>query len=410
MRIEEKRKKLGYFFYIDGYNNERFTGGDSPKALDIANNWVERIRRIKFRLKDNVHSADLPTHRLSSFENPTAISRMIVECEMNNEETFANRVRAARKQYVDNADWSVITFDQADKELGRIYAPFVEEYKREVSKRIAAYKDHCQKCENEQWEWMSMYGMKKYREGTLYTQLNYATSPLSATKDDNVLMAPYSFIPVEDVEEDWDYYSKSWHSAHGPKRTVTGRKVRVYKLGKGCIQTVELAKWKPGFMTEVVAQVLGVQQPKVAKELRKFQVSPWVDVKRSVKRDGLQFYNLTMGKNIVGVVAYDEQHDIHYHADTRAEAVAGLKAKVEKMEAERQRVAMEGSVVITAEQAHNRWGFCWPGMTEFAKAVGFGIDGSYTVSQLREAVSRLKDRRIVCKYRRELETAKIINF
>ena len=71
---------------------------------------------------------------------------------------------------------------------------------------------------------------------------------------------------------------------------------------------------------------------------------------------------------------------------------------------------MEADAVLTADYAHNRWGFCWPGMTEFAKAVGFDIDGSYTVSQLRETVSRLKDRRIVCKYRRELETAKIINF
>lgn len=336
---------------------------------------------------------------------------MINECEMNNEKAFADRVIAARKQFLASFHASPSTYQElADKKLGRIYAPFVEEYKREVSKRITAYKDHCQKCENEQWKWMEMYGMKKYREGTLYTQLNYTTSPLSCTKDENVLMAPYAFIPVEDVDEDWEYYSKAWHREHGPKRTVTGREVRVYKYGKGRIDTIELPKWKPGFMVEIVAQVLGLQQPKVEKQLRKFQPSPWVDVKRSVKRDGIQFYNLTMGKYTVGVVAYDEERDLHYHDDTREAALEGLRKKIDKIEADKKLKAMEADAVLTADYAHNRWGFCWPGMTEFAKAVGFDIDGHYTVAELRKAVSNLADRRIVAKYRRELETAKIINF
>lgn len=409
MTIAEKREALAYFFYKDWYG--WFAGGDSPKALSIANAWENRIRTIKNKLKDNIHSADLPKHRLSSFENSTAISRMIHECEMNNEMMFANRVIAARKQFLANFDASTsMSRELADKELGRIYAPFVEEYKREISKRIAEYKDHCQKCEQEQWEWLKNYGMKKYKEGTKYTQLNYLISPLSAGKYDNVLMYPYSFVPHEFVDTDWNAYSKAWHRAHGPKRTVESREVCVYQYGKGKIKTVELPKWKPGFMVEVVAQVLGLQKPKVEKSLRKFQVSPWVDVKRSVKRNGIQFYNLTMGKYTVGVVAYDEQHDLHYHAETKESALDGLTKKIAKMDADEQRVATEGNAVLTANLAHNRWGFCYPGMTEFANAIGFDVDASYTVGQLREAVSLLKDKSIVRKYHRELETAKIINF
>lgn len=300
-------------------------------------------------------------------------------------------------------------FRRLHKALGKFYAQFFREYYADVLPACKKLDEELSMRMEENEEWQRNLGFVKYME-TLSGTPNYITSPLSAGKGNKVVMFPYAFEAYEDVEEDWDYYSKAWHRAHGPKRTVESREVRVYKWGKGLINAIELPKWKPGFMTEVVAQVLGLKQSKVEKSLRRFQVSPWVDVKRSVKRDGIQFYNLTMGKYTVGVVAYDEQRDIHYHADTKEDAIAGLKDKLAKIEQERQRVAMESKNVITADMAHSRWGFCWPGMTEFAQAIGFDLGGAYTVAQLREAVKSLHDRSIVRKYRRELEIAKIINY
>jgi hypothetical protein len=308
------------------------------------------------------------------------------------------------------ADKDEYTFRrEVGKRLGKVCAPFLEEYRRDILPVINEQKATLAKREEEDSDWRRNFGISKYRSVMTGT-LDYITSPLTAGKGSKVVMFPYAFMAYEDVDEDWEYYSKAWHSAHGPKRTVVGREVRVYKYGQGRIDTIELAKWKPGFMVEMVAQVLGLQQPKMEKQLRKFQPSPWVDVKRSVKRDGVQFYNLTMGKYTVGVVAYDEQRDIHFHADTREAALDGLRKKIDKIEADKKLKAMEADAVLTADYAHNRWGFCWPGMTEFADAVGFDIDGSYTVAQLREAVGKLKNKRIIAKYRRELETARIINY
>lgn len=420
MKLKEKMNAL------EAINFEGRPG--CKEALELSHTWKSRVRGLQEKLHDNLHSADFTGGDLwINRRRPSRIQRIIDICEKHGFREFANRMR--------DADVPVeISFFDNDRELanfrfgfgvsaktsyrlrsayGRLYgkniASLMTEYKTDILPVIRERKAIEDKHQKENQDWQHNFGIVKWR-GVILDMPAYVTSPLTADKNNTVVMFPYAFKPIEDVEEDWEYYSKAWHQAHGPKRTITGREVRVYQYGKGRIRTIELPKWKPGFMVEVVAQVLGLQQPKVDKSLRKFQVSPWVNVKRSVKRNGIQFYNLTMGKYTVGVVAYDEQRGIHYHADTKEAAIAGLNDKIAKMEAEEKRAAMEANAVLTANLAHNRWGFCWPGMTEFANAIGFDLNGSYTVAQLREAVRGLKDRRIICKYRRELETAKIINF
>lgn len=416
----------------------KFEGRPGCKAAEeLYRMWRSRISRKQSVLKQNLHSNDSFSYKnhynryyypifpfvhkmvsdyetigrdnevLPLIEQLASLVKESPFCTSNNSASL-NDVRSGLFVYQRLGDYYECR--QTLKEAGRIISRYADEYKRTVLPAVKAYKEKSEQCEKEQQEWHRQLGMAKYKVGTVYTQQNYLTSPLTATKDDNVLLYPYSFVPHEEVDEDWECYSKAWHRAHGPKRTVTDREVRVYKWGKGLIQMIELSKWKPGFMVEVVAQVLGLQQPKVEKSLRKFQPSPWVDVKRSVKRNGIQFYNLTMGKYTVGVVAYDESCDIHYHGETKETALDGLRKKKEKLDSDKQRWAMEGSALLNASEAHDRWGFCWPGMTEFANAIGFDVDGSYTVAQLRNAVNHLSDRRILGKYRRELEIAKIINY
>ena len=57
--------------------------------------------------------------------------------------------------------------------------------------------------------------------------------------------------------------------------------------------------------------------------------------------------------------------------------------------------------------AHKRWGFCFPGMTEFAEAAGLDINGSYSIAELKKATQNVS-RYIKVKYSRELKIAKLI--
>lgn len=383
----------------------KFEGRPGCKeARELYANWCGRIGKERRRLYENLHSADAVEGRMKyGFTKPLPIVKIIHDCELYGFYDFASRLASIK----------INIYDISSKEKARLYGkgikPLMAEYRQRILPAIQERNLLKAQHEKENADWRQNFGFNKWK-GCLCDMLGYIESPLSATKGDMVVLFPYAFEAYENVDEDWNYYSKAWHSAHGPKRTVLGREVRVYEWGKGRVHTIELAKWKPGFMIEVVAQVLGLKQPKVEKPLRKFQVSPWVDVKRSVKRDGTQFYHLTMGKYTVGVVAYDEQRDIHYHAATKEEAIAGLTKKIEKIEADSERIAMEGASLLTASKAHDLWGFCYPGMTEFANSIGLDIDGTYTVGQLREAVGKLTDRSVVRKYHRELVTAKIINY
>jgi len=49
----------------------------------------------------------------------------------------------------------------------------------------------------------------------------------------------------ETIEENWNYYSKRYHNAHGPKRTVHDRRVQ-RKNADGVIEVVaRLNRWPP---------------------------------------------------------------------------------------------------------------------------------------------------------------------
>jgi hypothetical protein len=70
-----------------------------------------------------------------------------------------------------------------------------------------------------------------------------------------------------------------------------------------------------------------------------------------------------------------------FHAETVADAVAGLVRK--------QRVAAAAAAgeLLTAQVAHERWGFCLPGLREFASATGLSVDGEYLLEDVRAVVT-----------------------
>lgn len=217
------------------------------------------------------------------------------------------------------------------------------------------------------------------------------------------IVGDYTLVTVEDEERDWNYYSKAWHNAHGPKVTVTYRGVRILHKGKE-VATYEVEAFRTGYAMDVLAKHLNLKPAKVAKEMKHLQPSKWIELQKSVKRDGAQLYKMLLASEVVGYVAEDNEKN-NYHGDSIEETLKGLKEKVAKI---MEKTAKEAGIVYTAAQLHDRFGFCYAGMTEFCHATDLDIDGSYTLAQLREAIKTHNCRVVKTKYFRELRQISVI--
>lgn len=287
-----------------------------------------------------------------------------------------------------------ITRKQAAKELGKQMRPYFLQ-RKENAELIEQRKE-----ENKKWH--ASFGFFKYGL-TTYT---YNIDDLDPSgRLSNLMIGNYAFCCSEIVDKDWNYYSKAWHRAHGPKRTVSNRTIEVRKLGcKNVIKEFHPTRWSQSEILQVIAETFGVTEVKLSRDLKRFQTSKYFDVKKSKKVNGYQIYKQTIGKYTIGHVAYDAVTDAHYHDYTIEDAVQGLTSKIEK--ATQDKIA-DAKQIVTADYAHKRWGFCFPGMTEFAEAAGLDINGSYSIAELKKATQNVS-RDIKVKYSRELKTAKLI--
>lgn len=248
------------------------------------------------------------------------------------------------------------------------------------------------------------HGCDEYSNYTNYQSGTKAyTGIFDANKFKPCIVGDYTLITVEDEETNWNYYSKAWHNAHGPKVTVTYRGVRILHKGKE-VATYEVDAFRAGYAMDVLAKHLGLKPAKVGKELKHLQPSKWIELQKSVKRDGAQLYKMLLAGEVVGYVAEDNEKN-NYHGDTIEETLKGLQEKIAKM---REKAAKEVGITYTAEQLHNRFGFCYAGMTEFCRATDLDIKGTYTLAQLREAIMTHNCREIKTKYFRELRKIAVI--
>ena len=230
----------------------------------------------------------------------------------------------------------------------------------------------------------------------------YHNDPARIHRNESVVIGNYAFVATEDVEKDWNYYSKSYKF---PKVTVHARNIDVYKKGKGLVKTYQVDRWTPGFMVEIVAQHMKIEKPAVAKSLRRFQSNKFYDVKRTKSCGGFAMYKQLLGKHVIGYVAYNKHTDLHFHATTAEEALNGLKEKIVKFE---KQTKIDQSTILSAEFCNKNYGFCYPGMSEFAEAIGAAITDHLSVKELKERIEKLKDKSILAKYRRELKAVKLI--
>ena len=59
-------------------------------------------------------------------------------------------------------------------------------------------------------------------------------------------------IMKEDIENNWNYYSKGWHRCHGPKTTITNRRIEFSDLNGKLIKKVNIERWSGDFLTKAI--------------------------------------------------------------------------------------------------------------------------------------------------------------
>ena len=68
----------------------------------------------------------------------------------------------------------------------------------------------------------------------------------------------------------------------------------------------------------------------------------------------------------------------------------------------------EEPVSYTADELHNKYGFCYAGMTAFAEDYNLDMSQAYTVQQMRQIVREIGPKPSLTYYKRELKKIKVI--
>ena len=146
------------------------------------------------------------------------------------------------------------------------------------------------------------------------------------------------------------------------------------------------------------------EKPKVDKSLRAVQALGYYGVEKikDIKRTEI-FRNTFLGETI-GYCA--RRRDLTYHSDNCATLLEGMLYKIKGMAVPAD--IGEEPVSYTADELHNKYGFCYAGMTAFAEDYNLDMSKAYTVQQMRQIVREIGSKPSLTYYKRELKKIKVI--
>lgn len=145
------------------------------------------------------------------------------------------------------------------------------------------------------------------------------------------------------------------------------------------------------------------EKPKVDKSLRAVQALGYYGVEKikDIKRTEI-FRNTFLGETI-GYCA--RRRDLTYHSDNCATLLEGMLYKIKGMAVPAD--IGEEPVSYTADELHNKYGFCYAGMTAFAEDYNLDMSQAYTVQQMRQIVREIGPKPSLTYYKRELKKIKV---
>lgn len=192
-----------------------------------------------------------------------------------------------------------------------------------------------------------------------------------------VTLGAWTVTATENTEKSYSYYSKAWHRAHGPRVTISDRKLIFSRpWGKGTRRLeYPLKAWSGDFVARAVADLdLGPKKPTTPLTIRlnKAYDAVLIDEKR-----GYKFYQRTLlGTPVDWVIV--SPLGMTYHDTDRANLIKGLHKKIRQQSRKLQGL-VDWSVCRTL-------GFCKEGISEFCRAFGLDSAGSYTPEEIEKAV------------------------
>lgn len=184
----------------------------------------------------------------------------------------------------------------------------------------------------------------------------------------------------EEIEEDRNYYSKAWHRAHGPKKTVVSRTVQIRSYDSKTKTVVKLDQvvegWRGNWALKAVIDAGIVQPVRVSTKLKPIQLHPAFAVIPVRNYGEIEIYRRELAGEIEDYCAL--WHGLTYHAATPRAAVHGLKTKLNAVTEQRDR-PINWKLCRTL-------GFCEAGIKQFCRDFDLDPAGSYSPDQIRCAI------------------------
>ncbi|MGO3848698.1 MAG: hypothetical protein ACTJIB_10505 [Pseudoalteromonas prydzensis] len=221
--------------------------------------------------------------------------------------------------------------------------------------------------------------MNTLKLDTIKSDLNLSNTRIQSAMAE---LGSWQIKTTQTVDENWNFYSKSWHRSHGPKIEVYGRKITfTRKHGRGqIVKTLDLNSWAGNFIEKAIVE-LGLE-PKKPKFPLSIRLHKAFDAKLIKTIRGHKIYERTLLGQAVDYVIVAPLGTT-YHSSNYKDLFKGLFKKIRAAKA---RIDFgEGLVDWTACR---KLGFCKEGIKEFCSTFGFDLKGSYSPSEIESAVRK----------------------
>lgn len=210
-------------------------------------------------------------------------------------------------------------------------------------------------------------------------QQNKASNTYRASKAYATFGAYYITVSQDECEF-WDSYSRKYHNAFGPKRSVSNRLINFYRDGKKAFE-VKVNNFAGHFILNAIISEFRLQKVKVAKELRKVQIIEEADIELIKEVYSTKVFKRSLGGITLDFCAVNE--NVTFHAKTVSKSIAGLKLKLKTGKIQ--------IAEIVNKHTGFRLGFCTSGMKSFCENNGLDFEASYTKKEIRDVVMQSKD-------------------
>lgn len=200
-------------------------------------------------------------------------------------------------------------------------------------------------------------------------------------------------IGIETEGKDWNYYSKAWHRAHGPKRWIESRELQVYQPGKGQIASIPVERWGAKNIVEALAGYFKLQKQPCPKGRKPVQMNDYFTIRLDHRINGYEIYERLFADTHVDWCIFDTKTKNTYHSAKQEELVPGLRNKLQaKLDREFETITKATGFTL---------GFCETGMRNFCDDNDLDFDGEYSRRDMRNIVIKKRELNYR-KYRSEL--------